>query len=791
MVVDRPKRVFLAASSSIFALLIYAGAFGDIVFKNSFEGTHRVVTSAADSGSGTLRQALLEAQDNDIITFDPAVFPPAAPVTISVASALPAILVNNLVLDASNAGVVLDGSLLPGDWEPGLQLISCEGSTVRGLSIANFSGRGIDISGDARYNIIGGDRSTGAGPFGQGNQLIHNGIGVILSTPGTTRNTIKGNLLGTDAAGTALLGNGREGIAVVEGAHGNTIGPDNVIAHNLSGGITLHGKNTINNSITRNSIHDNANMGINLWEGANDAALFPSVVAYDVAAGTITGAACSYCVVEVFSDTFNEGAVFEARIRADERGVFTFTKGSAFIGPHLTTTATHPSGNTSRFSAPLVHESWAAILQAGNGLHKTQFQSKRSNQIAGNGVGTGYSGMAWWSPDSYQHEVLVITELGLKQIDLLLQENEVPENGEIDWSKDEFEIPAEFDHFVDTLVANGISTKYVMVFWDKANHPDGWEGITSRFKTEEDIQRYLDFARFIVHHFKGRIQTYKLWNEPDCCYGAPEHLVEPFDMINLIERVIPVIQEEDPEAKVSLPSIVLMYAQDYLFSMLNTDLMPDVDVVTWETTPGVGPSEEEWSAFRAEYPALVQDIQETAVGRGFRGEYWAGSFEWWSPDHPPPPLSYPDGAVRAAKNVIRGVVLQQGLGVGTYLGGWPNEPVITWQAVKNLCTAMAGTTPYRQSAVIEGQVTNLKQYGFSHSNGDSMLAIWRDVEPSPDDAGVPVTITFPEMAGFSGTGIDLLYGFEQQLSTSDEDGSLVIHDLLVKDYPILLRLIAP
>jgi hypothetical protein len=38
------------------------------------------------------------------------------------------------------------------------------------------------------------------------------------------------------------------------------------------------------------------------------------------------------------------------------------------------------------------------------------------------------------------------------------------------------------------------------------------------------------------------------------------------------------------------------------------------------------------------------------------------------------------------------------------------------------------------------------------------------------------------------TGIDVLQGFEQGLIASDEDGNLAIRALLVKDYPIILRL---
>lgn len=42
-----------------------------------------VVTSTADSGPGTLRQALLDAVNGDTIIFDTAVFPPGSPQTIT------------------------------------------------------------------------------------------------------------------------------------------------------------------------------------------------------------------------------------------------------------------------------------------------------------------------------------------------------------------------------------------------------------------------------------------------------------------------------------------------------------------------------------------------------------------------------------------------------------------------------------------------------------------------------------------------------------------------------------
>ena len=38
-------------------------------------------------------------------------------------------------------------------------------------------------------------------------------------------------------------------------------------------------------------------------------------------------------------------------------------------------------------------------------------------------------------------------------------------------------------------------------------------------------------------------------------------------------------------------------------------------------------------------------------------------------------------------------------------------------------------------------------------------------------------------------GIDVLHGFEQELITEVENGSLIVRNFLIKDYPIILRLI--
>jgi hypothetical protein len=91
------------------------------------------VTSTADSGAGTLRECLLNVTSGELITFDTSVFPPDAPATIMVRSDLPPILVSNLTLDGSDAGVILDGSNLSGYLADGLVIRDVTSVTIQGL----------------------------------------------------------------------------------------------------------------------------------------------------------------------------------------------------------------------------------------------------------------------------------------------------------------------------------------------------------------------------------------------------------------------------------------------------------------------------------------------------------------------------------------------------------------------------------------------------------------------------------------------------------------------------------
>ena len=64
------------------------------------------------------------------------------------------------------------------------------------------------MSGDAQFNVIGGDRTVGVGLLGQGNLIGGNSQdGVNLEGSGTVSNTVSGNYIGVNVLGLAALPN--------------------------------------------------------------------------------------------------------------------------------------------------------------------------------------------------------------------------------------------------------------------------------------------------------------------------------------------------------------------------------------------------------------------------------------------------------------------------------------------------------------------------------------------------------------------------------------------------------
>jgi hypothetical protein len=250
--------------------------------------TNWEVSSAADDGPGTLRQVLRGAAAGDTISFNTTDFPIGNPVAIELLSALPAITQADLRIDATGAGVILDGSQLPRSADVNGLTISASGCVIRGLTIQKFPrnngagsrGNGIAITAGASNNIIGGNHEAG-----QGNLIVENvGDGIAIDGAGATNNTLIGNHIGADSAGVGTRPNQRNGVAILNGASGNTIGgigpgERNLIGGNLQNGVWIAQPGTTGNVVIGNYIGaradgmgplDNRLAGVGIHNGASN-----------------------------------------------------------------------------------------------------------------------------------------------------------------------------------------------------------------------------------------------------------------------------------------------------------------------------------------------------------------------------------------------------------------------------------------------------------------------------------------------------------------------------------------
>src|SRR6266542_3348043 len=133
------------------------------------------------------------------------------------------------------------------------------GTDVNGTASLGGSGQGVFISA-AGNNVIGGFE-VGQGNLISGNQS--NGIWIVSS--GASGNQIRGNLIGTNASGTAALPNAARGVDIDAGATNNVVGgvtdgsPRNIISGNNLDGVLIQGSTTTNNLVQGNYIGTDIN----------------------------------------------------------------------------------------------------------------------------------------------------------------------------------------------------------------------------------------------------------------------------------------------------------------------------------------------------------------------------------------------------------------------------------------------------------------------------------------------------------------------------------------------------
>ena len=286
-------------------------------------------------------------------------------------------------------------------------------------------------------------------------------------------------------------------------------------------------------------------------------------------------------------------------------------------------------------------------------------------------------------------------------------------------------------------------------------------------KTPEQIDAFSRYVKFMVHHFRGRIRYWALWNEQDIGYwnswGNPE------EYGRLLKAFVPAVHETDPEAEVIYggqadPS------RDFARRALDTcQCAAGIDVFAYHTYPGYGqnlnPEAMDYGAYGQESPAKLRELVRGYPGIRKDIVFWDDEFNsigaWRGSDD----------SVQA-KYIPRGMLYNWASGVKTFvwllaagtdgneyddfglihgLRNLPDDftPRPVFAAYQNTNAVFSDTRPDPEIRIDASQVPALRRqavapllsYGFRNRNGKAVVAYWLAAHSVPGNVFPPLTVT--------------------------------------------------
>ncbi len=391
--------------------------------------TTYTVTNANESGGGSLRQALTNANNNggtDSIQFN---ISGTGPFVISPTTPLPAIT-GSVILDGyTQSGaqantvaapgvsdavlmIVIDGSLSTA--ASGIT-INGGSSTVRGLDIGNFANDGISVNSNGNIiegnyigtdaagltgvangngiQIVSSDNRIGGTAVGSRNLLSGNDDdGVDLQTNGATSNQIQGNFIGTDVTGSAALPNLSDGVQLIDAPSnlvgGTTAGAGNLISGNDDVGVFVDALGSSGNTVQGNLIGSNIS-GVAALGNGEDGVVLKNAPSNTIGGTTVAArnviAANAYSGVWITEASAAQNLVQGNYIGTDSSG--TVSLGNLLGGVEIKNATNNTIGGTSDGARNVISGN------AAQGILITQVGSS-GNRVQGNYVGLDATGAA-------------------------------------------------------------------------------------------------------------------------------------------------------------------------------------------------------------------------------------------------------------------------------------------------------------------------------------------------------------------------------------------------------------
>ncbi len=347
----------------------------------------------------------------------------------------------------------------------------------------------------------------------------------------------------------------------------------------------------------------------------------------------------------------------------------------------------------------------------------------------------------------------------------------------------EYSIPTEVDDQVNSLVENGVHIEIQLLYGNpmytspagrrpqsSTPEPGGFHNpdrsLYSVFwppKTAEQIEAFSKYVNWVVKHFRGRVQYYEVWNEPNIDYWNP--VPSPEEYGRLFKAVAPVIRTADPSSKVifgALAGADLNFAKAALDACACAE---SIDIFSYHIYPNYGhnlnPEAMDDEHHASESPKALRDMVRKYPGIRKDLAFWNDEF------NSIPSWEGSDESVQA-KYIPRGLIADRAVGVRTFVwlivgatdGNESDDfgmlhglllrsedftPRPVFAALQNTATLFSDTKPDPSIQIrLGGQTTSsasLLGYGFRSASNRAILAYWLPILSKAGDSSPAAKVT--------------------------------------------------
>jgi hypothetical protein len=343
--------------------------------------------------------------------------------------------------------------------------------------------------------------------------------------------------------------------------------------------------------------------------------------------------------------------------------------------------------------------------------------------------------------------------------------------------------------------------------------------------TPDALAAWTRYVEFMVKHFRDRVNHFEIWNEWNIsCYWGAVPSVEHY--LAVARAAIPVIRKHAPDAKIMMgswagfphgistwsPAQLAAKEKESLILQATRELAREVDEIGWHPFYQTDPDR------LKSYVADVRALRGWLQSVGFRGHCMATE---WNYSALYPPLSDAEAArawcggfrateIEKAKYVAQVFTRHTALGIESFFCEMynpdfgvldlsllrrsfdadpisPLQPQAAYYVTRNLATMLDQLEPAQFEFTIDRAPNNLEAFALRSPDGPA-LVLWLGGHARDRCEGVAVDVRLNSTCR-GAIGYDPLNGVSQQLSVTQDGTDVCLAGILVRDWPLIIRLL--